>query len=298
MKKIFLFVFILSCLYLVSSAASQAETLTTPSGVKVELLYRAFEPGEAVVVEIKEPFRVKEARVRFLDRNYKMGTSGTNHTLFAFINISSGLEPGFYPLTVFVQRHKGKWESVQRRIIIPAKEFPLIKLWVDKKFITPPPEFHERIKWEAEILRVIYGMYTPQWLGEGRFIFPAPGLASPNFGQRRLYNNYHRSTHRGVDVASPYGSSIIASNSGKVVLARALYYAGNAVIIDHGLGVFTFYCHFSKILVKRGDFIRRGEVIGKVGATGRVTGPHLHWAIVVARKNVDPFSLLSLDLDS
>ncbi len=297
MKKAFFFVFFMTCLNLVSSAASQIETLMTPSGVKVELLYRAFEPGEIIVVEIKDPFKVKEAKVWFLDRNYQMGTSGTNHTLFAFINIDLGLEPGFYTLTVFVQRLKGKWESVQRRVIIPAKEFPQIKLWVDKKFITPPPEFHERIAWEAELLRVIYGMYTPQWLGEGRFIFPAPGLARTNFGQRRLYNNYHRSSHRGVDVASPYGSSIIASNSGRVVLARDLYYAGKAVIIDHGLGVFTFYCHFSKLLVKRGDFVRRGDVIGKVGATGRVTGPHLHWAINVAGKSVDPFSMLSLNLD-
>jgi len=297
MKKAFFFVFFMSCLSLVSSAASQTETLTTPSGVTVELLYRVFEPGEVVVVEIKEPFRVKEARVRFLDRNYKMGTSETNHTLFAFINIDVGLEPGFYTLTVFIQRLKGEWESVQKRIILPAKEFPLLKLWVDKKFIIPPPEYHERIAWEAEIIRVIYGMYTPQWLGEGEFIFPAPGLARRNFGQRRLYNNYHRSSHRGVDVASPYGSSVIASNSGRVVLARDLYYAGKAVIIDHGLGVFTFYCHFSKIDVKRGDVVRRGDVIGKVGATGRVTGPHLHWAIVVARKNVDPFSLLSLNLE-
>lgn len=297
MKKTFLFIFFLSFLSLVSFAASQAETLTTPSGVKVELLYRSFEPGEAVVVEIKEPFRVKEARVRFLERNYQMGTSGTNHTLFAFINIDLGLEPGFYTLTVFVQKLKKGWESVQKRIILPAKEFPLIKLWVDKKFLTPPPEFHERIAWEAGIIRVIYGMYTPQWLGEGRFIFPAPGNASSNFGQRRLYNNYYRSSHKGVDVASPYGSSVIASNSGRVVLARELYYAGKAVIIDHGLGVFTFYCHFSKILVKRGDVVRRGDVIGKVGATGRVTGPHLHWAISVAGKSVDPFSLLSLNLD-
>lgn len=298
MKKAFFFVFFMSFLSLVASGASQTETLTTPSGVKVELLYRAFEPGEVVVVEIKEPFQVKEARVRFLDKNYKMGTSGTNHTLFAFINIDLGLEPGFYTLTVFIKKFKGKWESVQRRIIVPAKEFPLIKLWVDKKFITPPPEFHERIKWEAGILRVIYGMYTPQWLGEGKFIFPAPGLASCNYGQRRLFNNYHRSSHRGVDVASPFGSSVIASNSGRVVLARDLYYAGKAVIIDHGLGVFTFYCHFSKILVKRGDVVRRGDVIGRVGATGRVTGPHLHWAVNVAGRSVDPFSLISLNLDS
>ena len=297
MKKAFFLVFFICCLILVQSSASQTETLTTSSGIDVELLYRAFEPGEIIVVEIKDSFNVKEARVRFLERSYQMGTSETNHRLFAFVSLDLGLEPGFYTLTVFIKRIIGGWESVQKRLIIPVKEFPQIKLWVDEKFITPPPEFHERIAWEAELLRVIYGMYTPQWLGEGRFIFPAPGNARTNFGQRRLFNNYHRSSHKGVDVASPYGSSIIASNSGRVVLARDLYYAGKAVIIDHGIGVFSFYCHFSKILVKRGDFVRRGDVIGKVGATGRVTGPHLHWAVSVAGKSVDPFSLLSLNLE-
>ena len=297
MKKAFFLVFFICCLILVQSSASQTETLTTSSGIDVELLYRAFEPGEIIVVEIKDSFNVKEARVRFLERSYQMGTSETNHRLFAFVSLDLGLEPGFYTLTVFIKRIIGGWESVQKRLIIPVKEFPQIKLWVDEKFITPPPEFHERIAWEAELLRVIYGMYTPQWLGEGRFIFPAPGNARTNFGQRRLFNNYHRSSHKGVDVASPYGSSIIASNSGRVVLAKDLYYAGKAVIIDHGIGVFSFYCHFSKILVKRGDFVRRGDVIGKVGATGRVTGPHLHWAVSVAGKSVDPFSLLSLNLE-
>jgi hypothetical protein len=297
MKKAFFLIFFICCLIPVQSSASQAETLTTSSGIDVELLYRAFEPGEIIVVEIKDSFNVKEARVRFLDRSYQMGTSETNHRLFAFVSLDLGLEPGFYTLTVFIKRLVGGWESVQKRLIIPVKEFPQIKLWVDKKFITPPPEFRERIAWEAGLLRVIYGMYTPQWLGEGRFIFPAPGNARTNFGQRRLFNNYYRSSHKGVDVASPYGSSIIASNSGRVVLARDLYYAGKAVIIDHGVGVFSFYCHFSKILVKRGDFVRRGDVIGKVGATGRVTGPHLHWAVNVAGKSVDPFSLLSLNLE-
>ena len=297
MKKAFFLVFFMCCLILVQSSASQTETLTTSSGIDVELLYRAFEPGEIIVVEIKDSFNVKEARVRFLDRSYQMGTSETNHRLFAFVSLDLGLEPGFYTLTVFIKRLIGGWESVQKRLIIPVKEFPQIKLWVDKKFITPPPEFRERIAWEAGLLRVIYGMYTPQWLGEGRFIFPAPGNARTNFGQRRLFNNYYRSSHKGVDVASPYGSSIIASNSGRVVLAKDLYYAGKAVIIDHGIGVFSFYCHFSKILVKRGDFVRRGDVIGKVGATGRVTGPHLHWAVSVAGKSVDPFSLLSLNLE-
>lgn len=285
------------CLNLVFSPACQTEVLTVSSGTNVELDYRTLEPGEVIAVEIKDPSDVLEAKVKFLNRTFRMGTSEINHRLFAFISLDLELEPGFYPLTVFFKRSNGQWDKVQRRLTVPAKEFPVNKLWVDKRFITPPAKYRERIEWESELLRVLFNGYTPLWLGEGRFVFPSAGNARPSFGERRLFNNIHWSTHRGVDVASPFGSPVIASNSGRIVLARNLYYAGNAVIIDHGVGVFTFYCHLSRLGVKRGDFIRRGDIIGRVGATGRVTGPHLHWAVRVAGKNVDPYSLLNLDLE-
>ena len=285
------------CLNLVFSPACQTEVLTVSSGTNVELDYRTLEPGEVIAVEIKEPFNVLEAKVKFLNRTFRMGTSEINHRLFAFISLDLELEPGFYPLTVFIKRSNGQWDKVQRRLTVPAKEFPILKLWVDKRFITPPAKYRERIEWESELLRVLFNSYTPLWLGEGRFVFPSAGNARPSFGERRLFNNIHWSTHRGVDVASPFGSPVIASNSGRIVLARNLYYAGNAVIIDHGVGVFTFYCHLSRLGVKREDFVRRGDIIGRVGATGRVTGPHLHWAVRVAGKNVDPYSLLNLNLE-
>jgi len=295
-RRFFLFLFVLfistTCLLALS-----VEMLSTPSGIAVELSWRNTEPGEIIVVKIEDTTGIEEAQVRFLESRFRMGRGGENNRLMAFVSIGLDLEAGFYPLMVHVKKTSGQWESIEKRIIVPAKEFPLRKLWVDERFITPPPEFRERIEWEAEVLRVIYDIFTPEWLGEGNFIFPAAGETKLNFGERRLFNNYHHSLHRGVDVDSPYGSPVIASNSGKVVLARNLYYAGNAVIIDHGLGVFTFYCHFSKIGVKRGDIVRKGDVIGWVGATGRVTGPHLHWSVRAGGKNVDPISLLSLSLE-
>jgi murein DD-endopeptidase MepM/ murein hydrolase activator NlpD len=98
-----------------------------------------------------------------------------------------------------------------------------------------------------------------------------------------------------VDISSPSGTPVGASNSGRVLLADDLYYAGNTVVIDHGLGVVSFYCHFSKILVTKGDRVEKGTSIGEVGATGRVTGPHLHWSVRIRGSRVDPLSLLSFD---
>jgi murein DD-endopeptidase MepM/ murein hydrolase activator NlpD len=144
------------------------------------------------------------------------------------------------------------------------------------------------------MLGQIYDIFTFQWHGEGPFIIPCDGEAYDNFGERRIFNNEPRSPHSGVDISSPQGAPVRASNSGRVVLAKNLYYAGNTVIIDHGLGVFTSYLHFSKILAKKGEMVRKGDIIGEIGATGRVTGPHLHWGVKVSGSRVDPLSLLHM----
>ena len=168
---------------------------------------------------------------------------------------------------------------------------------MEDKYVSPPSQVLERIRTEAALMRSIYAIYTAEWLAEGVFLIPTDDKAVPNFGERRVFNNQPRSPHSGVDISSPLGTTVKASNSGRVVLAHELYYAGNTVVIDHGLGVFTFYCHFSKILVEKGDQVKKGQAIGEVGATGRVTGPHLHWSLRVRGSRVDPFSLLSLALD-
>jgi len=105
-----------------------------------------------------------------------------------------------------------------------------------------------------------------------------------------------RSTHSGVDISAPYGSPVRAANSGKVVLARELYFSGKTVILNHGLGLYTYYCHFSKIKVKLGDIVKKGDAVGLVGSTGRSTGPHLHWGVKVQDSRVDPLALLILPL--
>ena len=226
-----------------------------------------------------------------------MGKSETNSGLLAFIGLDLGLESGSYDMEIFIDKVPGEREYIKKQISVLAKEFPLKKLWVDEKFVTPPKEFHERIRREREILEVIYGITTDQWLGEGLFVFPSPGEAVPNFGERRIFNEKPRSSHRGIDIIVPYGTPVKASNSGRVVLDSDLYYAGKTVIIDHGMGVFTLYCHFSKIRVERGTLVKKGEIVGEIGATGRVTGAHLHWSVKVLGISVDPYSILSLTLE-
>jgi murein DD-endopeptidase MepM/ murein hydrolase activator NlpD len=148
------------------------------------------------------------------------------------------------------------------------------------------------------MVSLIFSLPTPEWLGNGPFIAPHPVAPWPNFGQRRVVNGAVSSVHGGVDLPVPFGEPIHAANRGRVVLSSPLYFSGGTVIIDHGLGVFSYYCHLSKLLVRRGDVVEKGAVIGRCGSTGRSTGPHLHWTMRVGPSRVDPYAFLGLPIEA
>jgi len=265
------------------------------SDINVNLDFRSLQQGEIVRVSVEGKGVIKRAEVLFLGKTYIMGKGQDPENWFAFLGLDLEIIKGTCIVEISVLFNDGNHQNIRREILIQDKEFPLKKLWVKQEYVTPPQDVLDRIQWESELLGQIYDIFTHQWLGEGPFIIPSEGEANPNFGEKRIFNNEPRSPHSGVDISSPFGAPVMASNSGRIVLAKNLYFAGNTVIIDHGLGVFTSYLHFSKILAKRGDIVRKGDVIGEIGATGRVTGPHLHWGVKVSGSRIDPFSLLSLN---
>ncbi len=295
-KVLFLF---FSFFYLCSASllSIQRERWQSPSGIPIEITYRALQPGEMILISIKGSMRIKDVQIRFLDQRYQVGKSSSDSHFLSFIGLDLDLKPGSYPMKISLQDTDGQWETLEKDIPVLSKTFPERSLWVPQKYVTPPPQVQERIKREEEILRSLYGIFTPQWLGEEEFLMPTPGKTTADFGERRTYNNRPRSPHSGVDISAPAGTTVRASNSGRVVLASNLYFSGNTVIIDHGLGLFTQYLHFSKIKVRRGQMVNKGDVIGEVGATGRVTGPHLHWGVKISGSRVDPFSLLSFSVE-
>ena len=259
--------------------------------------YRALQPGEVLLLKVEKGRNISSAFASFRGQKYPMARDGDTDRILALIGLDLDLEPGLYPLKAVVRYDSGQTGSTVIDITIKDKVFPEEKLWVEERFVSPPRKVQERIRWESELLSSIYSVSSDSWLGEGSFILPLEGRASNNFGKRRIFNNLPRSPHSGQDISSPSGTPVAASNSGRVVLAKDLYFSGNTVIIDHGLGVFTYYCHFSEILSERGDWVKRGSLIGRVGATGRVTGPHLHWSVRVAGSRVDPYALTHLDLN-
>ena len=135
---------------------------------------------------------------------------------------------------------------------------------------------------------------APEPLWTAAFVRPVPQPANSAFGTRSIFNGKPRNAHGGADFLSPSGTPVHAPNAGRVAVARNLYFSGNTVVIDHGAGLFSMLAHFSAMDVAEGDRVEPGQVVGRVGATGRVTGPHLHWAVRADGARVDPLSLLAL----
>jgi murein DD-endopeptidase MepM/ murein hydrolase activator NlpD len=211
----------------------------------------------------------------------------------ALVGIDLDVKPGTYPVTVDAGAGASRMHA-SYNLQIAARTFRTRRLTVNEAFVTPPPSEQARIEREAALLTGVWNAPASQRLWTGPFVRPVPQEANSAFGTRSIFNGKPRNAHGGADFLSPAGTPIQAPNAGRVAVARNLYYSGNTVIIDHGLGLFSMLAHLSAIEVHEGDQVTAGQLLGRVGATGRVTGPHLHWAIRASGARVDPLSLLAL----
>lgn len=156
----------------------------------------------------------------------------------------------------------------------------------------PSKENQERIKKESEEAYAIYRKVGDRFLFDSKFITPLNSHITSNFGNARLFNGSLRSYHSGTDYRAAIGTPIKAANSGVVVIAKDRYYAGNSIVIDHGAGIYSQYYHLSRMDKKVGDKVEKGEIIGLSGDTGRVSGPHLHFGIMVNGNSVEPLKFI------
>ncbi|HEY2470860.1 MAG TPA: M23 family metallopeptidase [Terracidiphilus sp.] len=205
--------------------------------------------------------------------------------------------PGTSTAHLTANTNKGQLDLSQTIQIRPA-HYRTGRLTVPPKFVEPGPDEQKQIAADSALKAKIFAASAPEPLWHGSFRAPVHSPPTDSFGTRRMFNGKLASIHKGMDFRAPMGTVVRASNSGVVVLAQHLYYEGNCVIIDHGMGIYTLSMHFSRIDVHEGQHVEAGDKLGLSGATGRVTGPHLHWAVRWQNAYLDPAKLLRLNLSA
>ena len=204
--------------------------------------------------------------------------------------------PGSHDLAVRAVLSNGRVSRATKKVDVSSGEFKEGAIEVPQNFVTPDEAAKKQIAQDELFKKHAYAhlIATPQWSGE--FIKPVAAPSTDTFGMTRLLNEELTSQHRGTDFPVKEGTWVVASNAGVVVLARELFYEGNCVIIDHGQHFFTIYMHLSKIDVKVGDRLKKEQRLGISGATGRVTGPHLHMGVRWDGAYLNPVKLIALTL--
>lgn len=203
---------------------------------------------------------------------------------FALVGIPIDTAPGTGQITI----EHGDVRQ-QRLFPIRTKDYPIQRLRLaDQRMVEPPPELARRIAAERLRLAQLKAHFSAEIAPETRFSLPANGRRSSAFGVRRVFNGQARAPHSGLDIAVAAGQPVRAAAAGTVLATEDFYFAGQTVVIDHGQGLLTLYAHLSRVDVEVGQRLRPNEAIGLSGASGRATGPHLHWGVILGGSSVDP----------
>ncbi len=239
-------------------------------------------PGGVAVVDLGTS--AQPPRVYLGDRRVLVRREGKSGPWQAVVGID--LKAG-QSLRLRVEPAEGG-RARELRVAVGSKKYPEQRIRLkEQKYVEPDPEHQRRIARELRLQLDAYARYSEP-APDLDFAVPVQGRHSAPFGVRRFFNDQERNPHSGLDIAAAVGTPVKAPAAGEVVLVGDYFFNGKTVFIDHGHGLVTMYCHLSSIDVQPGQRLRRGEVLGKVGATGRVTGPHLHWNVSLNDARVDP----------
>ena len=170
---------------------------------------------------------------------------------------------------------------------VKKKTFDTQNISVSSKYTKPGINNQERINLERESLQVAKNIWYDQ-NPDLKFIIPADGVITGRFGTKRFYNGMEGNFHNGLDVAAEKGSPIVSPSNGKIILIGNYYYNGKFILLDHGKGLKSIFIHLDEILVEKGQVVNKGDLIGKIGSTGKSTGPHLHWSLLLSKTYVNP----------
>jgi murein DD-endopeptidase MepM/ murein hydrolase activator NlpD len=267
------------------SRLSLAVALLIPAFALAALPRASAVPGGVLVVDVGDASQPAPV-VEWEGRRVLVATDAGRHK--AVVGVALAVSPGDYSLKV---RDAAGERTLPVRIA--PKKYTEQKLTVPQSQVDLSPEDAARVEREQQRQRAALDSFSAIPPATFTLLQPTPGPRSDSYGKRRVFNGQSRNPHSGMDIAAATGTPIIAPADGVVLDTGDFFFNGNTVILDHGEGIVTMYCHLSRIDVKPGQEVSAGDVLGTVGATGRVTGPHLHWGIAVNRAMVDPALFLA-----
>ncbi len=271
---------LLFALTIFSVACAQTKTELTGFSSSLEI-----SPGEVRWVEF--PVSDNDSKLTCRNAEVKFVKKGSRGFAFVMESYFSDMSP-FKCLVM--SRNKVVHEV---SFSVKEREYLAEKLKVDSKKIKLSPKDEKRVQEEQVILNKIYASSISEFLFTEAFFQPLKSVVTSVYGTRRVYNKLKKGQHLGIDYRAAIGDKVPASNAGKIVFSGDLFYTGWTVIIDHGVDIFTVYGHLSKTMVSEGDIVKRGDIIGLSGNTGRTSGPHLHWGTKVQGQYVDGFVLIN-----
>ena len=245
-------------------------------------------PGDVALVEVSGLSGDAKITGTVLAQDLSFHYDEHRQTWRALAGIDLDTKPGPYRLGI---RHDSRTAATQILRVVP-KQFRVRRLSVPPEFVEPPPQALEQIARDSAALGAAYARVSPKkW--SGSFVLPVEGKPTSNFGTRSYYNGEPRAPHAGVDFMGAPGTPVRAANHGEVVVASPMYFTGNTVVVDYGDRLVSVFAHLSELRAKAGDMVEPNTIVGLVGSTGRVTGPHLHWSVRLNGKRVDPLSLVA-----
>ena len=277
-----------------AGARGQALPQTT-SELTVSVHPGTIQPGAVVRLDVSCTCKAsgRPATARVFDREIPLVPVRDGAAWSGLIGVDLETAPGTYPVQIAAESADARPLPATHLLAVAARRFPTRRLRVAPVYVEPPAAEIERIAADAARLDALFKTTTGQSF-PGRFEAPVAAVPQDTFGARSIYNGQSRSPHAGVDFRAPSGTPIASPAAAVVVLADDLFFTGRTVALDHGLGLISVLAHLSKIAVRVGDAVKPGDVVGEVGATGRVTGPHLHWSVRLNGARVDPMSLMTV----
>ena len=270
------------------------KSLNADDKLRIEAVPGMAKQGDVCLIRTSGLVSAKSVHAEFQGERSPLAPGMQSGTHEGLIGIDLSTKPATYEIKVIATDASGRGYSSPFFLKVGKGVFRTQKLSLPRSMVDLDAKTLERVNNEANRLKALFQTSRDERLWKGAFIRPLEGKLSSTFGLDRIINGQRRSPHTGVDLESEAGTPVLASNSGMVVLVDDLFFSGKSVILDHGWGLYSMYFHLSEGLLKEGDRVERGAVLGRVGSTGRSTGPHLHWAIRMNQVRVDPLSLLRL----